>query len=134
MRGKDMIKRSCIEAIRHQVNLVDVVMPYSVVKRVGSQYRGLSPFNEEKSPSFYIHPEKNVFKCYSSGHAGDLFRFIELCEHLPFHEAVEFLAERFQIPIEYENEAQSQDSLSLKKQLILIHEYAAAFYQKAFWD
>ncbi len=126
------IQRSTIEAIRSQVNIVDVVSAYSQMKRIGSQYRGLSPFNEEKTPSFYVHPEKNVFKCYSSGHAGDLFRFIELKENLPFHEAVIFLAQRFGIPVEYEEGSSQDNSLSIKKELYAIHELATQFFHHCF--
>ena len=107
-------------------------MPYSQLKRVGSQYRGLSPFNEEKTPSFYVHPEKSVFKCYSSGHAGDLFRFIELKENLPFNEAVALLADRFGIPIEYEDGEENRAGVSLRKELYEIHSCATQFFHEAF--
>lgn len=126
------IKRSSIEAIRHQVNLVDVAGAYTQMKRAGSQWRGLSPFGAEKTPSFFVHPEKNVFMDYSSGNAGDLFRFVQLKENLNFHEAVEMLASRFNIPLEYEDDGMPPERASLRKELLELHEVVADYYHRAF--
>ncbi|HQU08443.1 MAG: DNA primase [Verrucomicrobia bacterium 21-51-4] len=129
-----LVARSTIEEIRNRVSLLDVVAPYTQMRRAGSQWRGLSPFNEEKSPSFFIHPEKNVFKCYSSGHAGDIFRFLQIKENLNFQEAIEVLAERFHIPLHYEagDSAAGAQDLSIRKELLLIHEIATDYYAKQF--
>ncbi|WOO42215.1 DNA primase [Rubellicoccus peritrichatus] len=124
------IKRSSIEDIRQRVSLVDVAGAYTQMKRAGSQFRGLSPFNSEKSPSFFIHPEKNVFKDYSSGNAGDLFRFIQLRENLNFHEAVETVAQRFGIQLEYEDDGMPPERMSLRKELFEIHEVATEYFHK----
>ncbi|GAB4271830.1 MAG: DNA primase [Opitutales bacterium] len=125
-----LIQRRCIEEIRERVQLVDVASTYVSMKRAGSQWRGLSPFSQEKTPSFFIHPEKNVFKCYSSGHAGDLFRFIELKENLNFTEAVEFLAKQYSITLEYEAGSDSGETMSLRKELFAIHEAAASYFHQ----
>lgn len=128
-----IIKRESIEAIRSKVNIYDVVSPYVNLKRSGSNWRGLSPFNEEKTPSFYVLPQKNIFKCFSSGHAGDIFKFVQLKEHLNFNEAVDWLARRFQLPIEYEAQNLPQlEQTSLRKELYTIHEIAQSYYQEAF--
>ena len=128
-----LIQRQCIEEIRQRVSLVDVASTYVQLKRAGSQYRGLSPFSQEKSPSFFIHPEKNVFKCYSSGNAGDLFRFVQLKENLTFNEAVESLAKQYSIPLNYEEGSGSGESMSLRKELLSIHELATEYFHKAFF-
>ena len=127
-----LIQRRCIEEIRRRVNLYDVVSPYVNLRKAGSQWRGLSPFTEEKSPSFFIHPEKNVFKCYSSGHAGDIFRFVQIKENLSFNEAIESLARQFNIPLEYESGGASTETLSLRKELFEIHEITKGYYQHHF--
>lgn len=127
------IARSCIETIRQQVNLVDVAGLYTQMKRAGAQWRGLSPFNTEKTPSFYVHPEKNVFHDYSSGNAGNLFRFIMLKENMNFPEAVEFLAERYSIPLEYEQDGAPPERASLRKELLVLHEVAADYFHRAFF-
>lgn len=126
------IKRSSIEAIRQQINLVDVAGAYTQMKRAGSQWRGLSPFASEKTPSFFVHPEKNVFMDYSSGNAGDLFRFVELKENLNFQEAVEMLAGRYNITLEYEDDGTPPERVSLRKELLELHEEAADYYHRAF--
>lgn len=127
-----IIKRSSIETIRQQVNLVDVAGAYTQMKRAGSQWRGLSPFGNEKTPSFFVHPEKNVFMDYSSGNAGDLFRFVQLKENMNFQEAVEMLASRYNITLEYEDDGMPPERASLRKELLELHEIVADYYHRAF--
>ncbi|NBS14987.1 MAG: DNA primase, partial [Verrucomicrobia bacterium] len=89
-----------IEKVRRACDLVEVAGSYVQLKRVGSNFRGLSPFKKEKTPSFYIHPDKQFFKCFSSGSGGDVFRFIMMMEGLDFPSAVRRLAERVGVPVE----------------------------------
>ncbi|MDP0497054.1 MAG: DNA primase [Verrucomicrobiota bacterium JB024] len=126
------VKRSSIENLRQRVSLLDVVAPYTQMKRAGAQFRGLSPFNPEKTPSFYVHPEKNVFMDYSSGNAGDLFRFVQLKENLEFGEAVELLAQRFSVQLEYEDDGMPRERLSLRKELLTLHELATDYFHRCF--
>lgn len=123
------IAKECIEAIRTQANILELVESYTQMKRVGSQYRGLSPFNAEKTPSFYVHPEKNVFKCYSSGHAGDVLTFVQLKENFPFQTAVEWLAERFRIPLQYEK---GGEVICPTKELFALNDALTHFFHQAF--
>lgn len=128
-----LINRSCIEDIKERVNIQDVVAQYVSLKRSGSSWKGLSPFSNEKSPSFYVLPDKNIFKCFSSGYAGDIFRFLQLKENLSFQEAIENIAHRFNITLEYEEgTANPQQCTSLKKELFEIHEAAASFFHHYF--
>ncbi len=126
------VKRSSIETIRQRVSLVDVAGAYTQLKKAGAQFRGLSPFGQEKTPSFFVHPEKNVFICYSSGNAGDLFRFVELKENLTFNEVVETLARRYNIPLEYEDDGTPPEKLSLRKELLSLHEWMGNYYHQLF--
>ena len=87
-----MIARKSIEQIREQIRIEAVVSPVVALKQSGSQMRGLSPFSQEKTPSFYINPDKNVFYCFSSNQGGDVIRFVQLHENLNVTEAVEALA------------------------------------------
>lgn len=128
-----LISRNCIEDIKERVNIQDVVAQYVSLKRSGSSWKGLSPFSNEKSPSFYVLPEKNIFKCFSSGYAGDIFRFLQLKENLSFQEAIETIAHRFSIPLQFdESSGSSQQSTSLKKELFEIHEAAADIFHQYF--
>lgn len=126
------IKASSIEELRHRVNIVDVVEPYVALKRSGSSYKGLSPFNPEKTPSFHVHPDKGFFYCFSSKNGGDMFRFVILMEQLEFPEAVEFIANRMNIPLEYEEDGSPPEARSLRKELFEIHEIATDYFHQAF--
>ena len=91
-----------IERVRRASDLVEVAGSYVQLRRVGVNFRGLSPFKKEKTPSFYVHPDKQFFKCFSSGTGGDVFRFVMMMEGLDFPAAVRRLAERVGVPVEEE--------------------------------
>ena len=91
-----------IEKVRRASDLVEVAGAMVQLRRVGTNFRGLSPFKKEKTPSFYVHPDKQFFKCFSSGSGGDVFRFIMMTEGLDFPAAVRRLAERAGVPVEDE--------------------------------
>lgn len=126
------IKRSSIEELRLRANLVEVAERYTQLKRAGREFLGLSPFKPEKTPSFFINPEKNVFKCYSSGEGGDLFRFIQLVEHVDFTEAIEILAERYGVALEYDNARGNREDISIRRRVFAMNEAAALFYKECF--
>lgn len=129
-----LIKRSCIEDIRARVNLVDLVSGYVSLKRSGSSWKGLSPFSNEKTPSFHVNPDKGFFYCFSTSQGGDLFRFLQLKENLSFQEAVETVADRFHIPLEYEEGGMPAEARSLRKELHLIHQVATDYYHQRFLE
>ena len=128
------IKRSSIENLKSRVSLLDVVGKYTQLKKRGHSYVGLSPFTKEKTPSFYVDPGKNVYYCFSSNRGGDLISFVQEMEKLEFAEAIESLAERYNIGLEYEEGTKGAPRMdrSLKKELMEIHLYAAEYFQKAF--
>ena len=131
-----LISQNCLNHIRQQVALADVVAPYVQLKPCGRYLKGLSPFSNEKTPSFFVDPQRNTFKCFSSGHAGDLFRFLELKEQLTFSEAVEWICEKFSIPIEYASssaESSQPSTVSIKKQLFEVYARATQFFMEQFW-
>ena len=127
------ITRSCIDEIKTRVNIYDVVSPIVKLRKSGRNFVGLSPFTNEKTPSFFVLPEKNIFKCFSSGYAGDSFRFLELYEKLTFTEAIEAIANRFGINLQYERGAPpaGQDR-SLRKALLEIHQHAEGYFHERF--
>ncbi|MDR2769245.1 MAG: DNA primase [Puniceicoccales bacterium] len=130
------VSRTCLEQIRQRVSIVDIVSPYVQLKPAGHAFKGLSPFSNEKTPSFFVDPQKNVFKCFSSGYAGDMFRFLELKEQLSFGEAVEWIAERFNVPLEYERDGKyfvENVAQPNKKVLWDIYSKAEQFFKKYFW-
>lgn len=91
-----------IERVRRASDLVEVAGAVVQLRRVGTNFRGLSPFKKEKTPSFYVHPDKQFFKCFSTGTGGDVFRFLMMTEGLDFPGAVRRLAERAGVHLEEE--------------------------------
>jgi len=124
------VAQRSIEALKHQVNLVDVVSTYVQLKRAGKSWKGLSPFTQEKTPSFYVHPDRGFYKCFSSGEGGDLFTFVMKQENLEFIEAVEFIAKKFNITLEYEEGGPTREEVSLRKQIFELHELAATWFHQ----
>lgn len=116
--------------MKHQVDLVDIVSPYVQLKRAGRAWKGLSPFTTEKTPSFYVHPDQGFFKCFSTGEGGDCFSFVMKMENLEFYEAIEFIAKKFNISLEYEEGGPSREEMSLRKQLFELHELAAEWFHQ----
>jgi DNA primase len=92
-----------IDEVRAAADLVDVVGDYVKLKRRGSNFFGLSPFKQEKTPSFSVHPERQFFKCFSTGESGDVFTFLQHVEGLTFVESVRLLADRFGVALPEES-------------------------------
>jgi len=127
------IKPSSIRELKERINIFDVVSREVTLKKAGSEYKGLSPFNSEKTPSFYVSPDKGFYKCFSSGNAGDAISFVMETERLNFAEAVEALAKRFGFELEYEKgSAFAREDRSLRQELFELHESAADFYREQF--
>ena len=128
------IAQRSIDTIKQQVNLVDVVSPYVQLKRAGRSFKGLSPFTQENTPSFYVHPDRGFYKCFSTGEGGDCFTFITKMENLEFGEAAEWLAKKFNIQLEYESGGPSKEEASLRKQIFELHERAAEWFHHQLTD
>ena len=82
------------EEIKQKINIVDLVNSYVSVKKSGRNYKGICPFHSEKTPSFMVSPELQIFKCFGCNEAGDIFSFIEKIEGVDFPTALEILAEK----------------------------------------
>ena len=100
-----VINDNVLDEIRDRADIVDLIGEYVDLKRSGSNYMGLCPFHSEKTPSFSVSPSKSIFKCFGCGVGGDVITFIMKRENLNFPEAVEFLAEKYNIRLsEYKDE------------------------------
>lgn len=97
---------SAVEQIKERLSIVEVVSQYVQLTRAGKSYRGLSPFNKEKTPSFYVSPDRGMYYCFSSGKGGDLFTFVEEMEGVDFRGALKLLAERAGVELHQENKDQ----------------------------
>src|SRR4051812_12791918 len=82
--------------------MVEVVSGRTQLRKVGARYTGRCPFHEERTPSFSVNPQDKLFHCFGCGKGGDVITFVRETEQLDFVEAVEWLAERFRVPLKYE--------------------------------
>lgn len=91
-----------VERVKEKLSIVDVISPYVKLTRAGKNFKGLSPFNKEKTPSFYVNAERGSYYCFSSNQGGDIFTFIEKMEGVDFKGALRILAEKAGVEIVYE--------------------------------
>lgn len=123
------------EEIRAKLDIEAVVGQYVQLKRAGRNWKGLSPFSDEKTPSFIVSPEKGIWHDFSSNQGGDVFSFIMLVEGLDFRGALEHLARQAGVDLsEYEQKSGSSRGIAdKKKRLLTMHESAATFYQRSLY-
>lgn len=117
------------EQVRAASDIVDVIGGYLPLKRAGANFVTLCPFHKEKSPSFNVNPGKQIFHCFGCHKGGDVFRFVQDYENLTFPEAVQRLAERAHIPLEYEDNPAAQQARGLKDSLLKLHEAVCMRWQ-----
>ena len=122
-----------IDDLRLQANIVQVVQEYVPLKRAGRTYTGLCPFHGEKTPSFHVDPDKGFFHCFGCHVGGDVFKFLELHERVPFPEAVKLLAHKFGMALPELDEDGGDDrrrDAALRETLLKVHEVAAAYFRE----
>lgn len=119
-----------IEEVRNSNDIVDIVSQYVVLKRSGRNFFGLCPFHKEKSPSFSVSPDRQIFHCFGCGAGGNVIHFVQKIENIDFRETMEMLAERAGILLPtIENSVEDKKQL-LKKKVYEINEKAALFYHE----
>jgi len=122
-----------IQRLRDALDIVRVVESYVPLKRAGSRYKALCPFHAEKTPSFTVHPEMQLYKCFGCGEGGDVFKFVMKMDGLSFPEAVELLAERTGIALDRvqpRDKEQARGRSMEKKQLYWVCSKATAFFEE----
>ena len=127
----DLIPPHVLEQIRAANDIVDVIGAYLPLKRAGANFVTLCPFHKEKSPSFNVNPQRQIFHCFGCHKGGDVFRFVQDYENIGFMESVRRLAERAHIPLEFEQNPAAQQSRYLKETLLQIHEGICQRWQQA---
>jgi DNA primase len=120
-----MISRDVIDEIKTRMDIVDVISDFITLKRSGQNYKALSPFNNEKTPSFYVVPSKGIFKDFSSGKGGDAITFVMEHEGMSYTEALRFLAKKYGIEIKETVVAkEEQEALSARDSLYIVMNFA----------
>lgn len=119
------------EEVRARLNIEDVIGEYVQLKRAGRNFKGLSPFSGEKTPSFYVSPDKHIWHDFSSNKGGDVFTFVMEVEGVDFREALELLARKAGVDLTVYDTKGSQELAQRKKRLLLAHDLAANYYQQS---
>ena len=119
------------EEIRSRLNIEDVIGEYVELKRAGRSYKGLSPFTGEKTPSFFVSPEKNIWHDFSSNKGGDVFAFVMEAEGMDFRQAMEFLARKAGVDLSEYQSASARKRTAYKKRLLAANELAARYFQQS---
>lgn len=117
------------EEVRARLNIEDVIGEYVQLKRAGRNFKGLSPFTSEKTPSFMVSPDKHIWHDFSSGKGGDVFSFIMEVEGLDFRASLELLARKAGVDLSLYESKSGQDFLRKKKRLLEASELAAKYFQ-----
>lgn len=125
-----MIDPQTIERIKDSADILDVVSEFVSLKRVGSNYRGLCPFHDDHSPSFYVSPARGTCKCFVCGEGGDTVSFIMKHEQLSYPDALRWLAKRYNIEIREEQLTEEQRKAETDREgMFLINEWAMKYFK-----
>lgn len=119
------------EEVRARLNIEDVISEYVQLKRAGRNFRGLSPFTSEKTPSFYVSPDKHIWHDFSSNKGGDVFAFIMEVEGVDFRASLEHLARKAGVDLSMYDSKNGQETARLKRRLLEMHDLAANYYQQS---
>ncbi len=126
-----MISRETIDEIKNRIDIVDVISDFVSLKRSGQNYKALSPFNNEKTPSFYVVPAKGIFKDFSSGKGGDAITFVMEHEGMSYMEAIRFLARKYGVEItEDVASAEAREQQSEREGLYILMNFAKDYYKE----
>jgi len=117
-----------IDEIRNRNDIVDVISQYVILKRSGRNFFGLCPFHKEKSPSFSVSPDKQIFHCFGCGVGGNVIHFTSKIENLSFRETLEMLAERSGVELPTLDNNQDNKEAILKSKVYEINQITAEFY------
>ena len=120
---------SQVDQVRAAADIVKIVGDYVKLRKAGANFVGLCPFHQEKTPSFSVHPVKQIFKCFGCGVAGDVFKFVMLIDSLTFPEALRRVAEKVGVRLEERAGDETYDANSkLRAALMKLHEIAGKFF------
>lgn len=120
-----------VEEIKSRLNIVDVVGEYVRLTKAGAHWKGICPFHHEKSPSFMVNEEKQIYHCFGCSKGGDIFSFVQEIESMEFREALKILAEKAGVQLEeYKGAPQQKDE---KKRILDALELATKFYETQLW-
>ena len=125
-----MIDRQTVEKIKDAANIVDVVSEFVTLKKSGANYKGLCPFHNEKTPSFYVSPARGTCHCFGCGKGGNAVTFIMEHEQLTYPEALRWLAKKYHIEIrERELTNEEKEEQSKRESMFIVNEWAEHYFE-----
>ncbi|WP_027138575.1 DNA primase [Gaetbulibacter saemankumensis] len=126
-----MISAASIDLVFETARVEEVIGDFVQLKKSGSNFKGLSPFSDERSPSFMVSPVKQIWKDFSSGKGGNVVAFLMEHEHFTYPEAIKYLAKKYNIEIEETEQSNEQkEKASERESLYLVSEFASSYFQK----
>jgi DNA primase len=129
------IRDASVREAAAAADMVEVVSARTQLRRSGARWTGLCPFHDEKTPSFSVNPADKLYYCFGCGAGGDVIKFVQETEQLDFAQAVEWLAERYRVTLEYEESSPEQDAArGRRERLLSLLEQATAFYERHLWE
>ena len=125
-----MIDRATVDKIMDAANIVDVVSEFVTLRKSGASYKGLCPFHNERTPSFYVSPARGICKCFSCGKGGNPVGFIMEHEQMTYPEALRWLAKKYNIEIkERELTNEEREAESKRESMFIVNEWAANYFE-----
>jgi DNA primase len=129
------IKDTSVESVKAAADFVEVVSARTQLRKSGGRYTGRCPFHDERTPSLSVNAVDKLYYCFGCGAKGDLITFVRETEGLDFAGSIEWLAERFRVPIQYEETSPQQEAARLRRsRLLSLLDQAASFYERTLWD
>ncbi|NNK11718.1 MAG: DNA primase [Flavobacteriaceae bacterium] len=129
-----MISKSTIDQVYETARVEEVIGDFVSLKKSGSNFKGLSPFTDERTPSFMVSPVKQIWKDFSSGKGGNVVAFLMEHEHFTYPEAIKYLAKKYQIEVEETEQTDEQkEQANERESLYLVSEFAQKYYQDVLW-
>ena len=130
-----MISRSTINQVHETARLEEVIGEYITLKKSGANFKGLSPFTQERTPSFMVSPAKQIWKDFSSGKGGNVIAFLMEHEYFTYPEAIRYLAKKYNIEIEEtELSPEEKQIKDTRESMFIVAQYAADFFEKNLWE
>jgi DNA primase len=130
-----LISKWTVDRVYETARIEEVIGDFVQLKKSGANYKGLSPFTDERSPSFMVSPVKQIWKDFSSGKGGNVVAFLMEHEHFTYPEAIKYLAKKYAIDIEEtEQTEQQKQETDLKESLFLVSEYAQSYFEDILWN
>src|SRR3954454_13394680 len=129
------IKDTSVEAVKAGADFVEVVSGRTQLRKVGGRYTGRCPFHDERTPSFSVNAVDKLYYCFGCGASGDLITFVKETQGVDFVGAIEWLFDRFPVPLEYEDARPGDNERRRRRdRLAALLDQATAFYERYLWD